>query len=51
MSSVNDDFEDAQIRSDARTENVQSGFTPSLHMLLPALALTTVTAVWGLPSS
>lgn len=47
MSTVNDDFEDVQMRSDTRTANTQSGSSFSLHMLLPALALTTVTAVWG----
>lgn len=47
MSTGNNDFENDQIRSDTGVANKPSGSHSSLHALLPALALTTVTAVWG----
>lgn len=47
MSTGNDDFENDYIRLDTGAANKPSGSHTALHALLPALALTTVTAVWG----
>ena len=47
VSTGRDDLIDDQIDLDASSGAVQSGSHSGLYLLLPVLALTTVTAVWG----